>query len=114
MRGLGLGGFQMINLPNFTLIFCRISVVGASSFAVAGRQVGHSGYNLSGLVVELGLMPERCSCSYFASFVVVHIDFAVGVGFGRAGLGAAKFFDLRPQPLRQFSCEVQLVCFCNV
>lgn len=124
MRGVELSVFGVFlrieNLPNFTLIFCRISVV-ASSSAVAWhrRRVGHCCCILRARTVvdRPGLRLGRCSCSYLTADVVVpgadtvpvRIDFVVA-GFVRVELEGRGFADLRLRPQRRFSFGVQLVC----
>lgn len=104
----------MKNLPNFTLIFCRIFVVaGIAVEASVRREVGRSGCSLSVVADKRHLMAERCNFGTIGRVVLdglaVGIDF-VGVGFGRVELGAGEFSDLRLQPRQRLSFEVQLAC----
>lgn len=121
----------MENLPNFTLIFCRIFVVASSSAgAWHRRQVGHCCCSLRGRIVvgRPGLRPGHCSYSCCLTVgvagpgvavpdvavpgagivLVVHIDFVVA-GSGRVELEGRGFADLRLRPRRRFSFGVQLV-----
>lgn len=128
----------MKNLPNFTLIFCRIFVVAGNSVeALRLQEVGHSDYSPSAVADKRCSMLERCNCvmagrvagdvvldvlaanvvlDVLAAVVVdadtglaVDIDF-VGVGSGRAVPGGRGFFVLRPQPQRQLCCRGRFLC----
>lgn len=128
----------MKNLPNFTLIFCRIFVVAGNSVeALRLREVGHSDYSPSAVADKRCLMLERCNCEMAGRVaadvvldglavvldvlaVVVDADTVLvadtglvgflGVGSGRVVLEGRGFFVLRPQPQRQLCCRGQFHC----
>lgn len=108
--------FRKKNLPNFELIFCRIFVVAGTVVVALGlREVGHWSYNLNAVADKRCLMAVRCNFAEvghagFDVDIVLGCAVLVGVDFWRVRLGAEEFADLRLQPRRRLSFEVQLVC----
>lgn len=87
-----------------------------TAVGVVRRWAGHSDCSPHAAVVaDKRCWPVRCSCATAGRIVdldgtAVDIGFAVA-GFGRAGLGAGGYVDLRPPPRRRFSFATRFVCY---